>query len=126
LPRHGGHGLGYLRPRQAAGGDGFGARGGGQAGGSCRQRPLAAAEVRGDALHQVAPLGGPQKEGQGSSGPWPSFSFSSGFWRTAYQRRKPMPAAPRIGGRAPERTGSQASAAKVMVPWVGRGHRPAG
>ena len=46
--------LATSRPRQAAGGDGRGARGGRQAGEGRRRRPLAAAEVRGDALHQVA------------------------------------------------------------------------
>ena len=43
-----------LRPRQPAGVDGQGARGGRQAGEGRRRRLLAAAEVRGDALHQVA------------------------------------------------------------------------
>ena len=41
------------RPRQADRGDGRGAQGGGQAREDRRRRPLAAAEVRGDALHQV-------------------------------------------------------------------------
>ncbi len=53
LPGHGGARVGDLRPRQPAGGDGPGARGGRQAGEGRRGRVLAVAEVRGDALHQV-------------------------------------------------------------------------
>ena len=49
--------LADLRPRQAAGGDGRRARGRRQAREGRRRRPLAAAEVRGDALHQVAGRG---------------------------------------------------------------------
>ena len=45
--------LAELRPRQADRGDGEGPRGRRQAREGRRRRPLAAAEVRGDALHQV-------------------------------------------------------------------------
>ncbi len=54
LPRRRrGHGAGRVRPRPAADGDGRGPQGRRQARGSRRRRPLAAAQVRGDALHQV-------------------------------------------------------------------------
>ena len=49
-----GHRAGGPRPRQAAGGDGRRPRSGRQAGEGRRRRSVAAAEVRGDALHQVA------------------------------------------------------------------------
>ena len=62
--------LADLRPRQAAGGDGEGARGGRQAGEGRRRRLLAAAEVRGDALHQVVAAG----RGSGLGSPGPPFS----------------------------------------------------
>ena len=55
LPRRArGPRAGDPRPRQAAGRDGRGPRGRRQARAGRRRRPLAAAEVRGDALHQVA------------------------------------------------------------------------
>ena len=42
-----------VRPRLAAAGDGRGAGGGGCAGKRCRRRPLAAADLPGDAVHPV-------------------------------------------------------------------------
>ncbi len=51
--RAGGPGAGALRPRRAAGHERHSARGGRQAGEGRRRRSLAAAEVRGDAVHQV-------------------------------------------------------------------------
>ncbi len=74
LPRRRrGPGPGDLRPRQPAHGDGQGPRARRQAREDRRRRPLAAAEVRGDAVHQVAPQTRTSWTGSPASAGLPSF-----------------------------------------------------
>ncbi len=76
--RQGGPRPGDLRPRRAAGQDARGARGRRPARAHRHRRPLAAAEVFGDALHQVVPVGFRGSETAGAIAPAVSYPGSHG------------------------------------------------